>query len=207
MAFLRKLKHPVYKLDAMPESSQDYFYFENDFSGKQMIAYTGTIIRRPGTQSGGIMYHYCLFYGFIGNIPYVLHNDKYGVECISLVDYMENWRQYDIVDTNPNNDSKEDILNRAKEKSKKMFHLKLNNCEHFVYYAAYGIANSTQAQVTGIAQDLLLWAMSIPVIYSNDQQLINRYAKFKRTIGKPYVFKRNTNDINSNVNRLSTNGG
>ena len=164
-----------------------------------MIAYTGTIIRRAGTQSGGIMHHYCLFYGFVGKIAYVLHNDKYGAECIAFADYMENIKSWEIVDRNPDNSNTEKILERAKERCRKMFHLKLNNCEHFVYYAAYGVAYSSQSEITNLAQNLILWAYGLPIYLSGDEALINRYNKFKRNIAKPTTIKHYKQDTNNKM--------
>lgn len=181
----RSLKYPIYKLDKLPNIVCDYFEAENSFSGKKSKAYTGTIIRRPGTGSRGIMFHYGLFYGFVENgIPYVLHNDQYGVECLSFEDYL-NGEKFEIVEQLNDNDSSQLIIDRAIQRKNRMFHLKLNNCEHFVNYSVYETLYSQQTEYTNIAENILMFGLGLPVYLSGDETLITKFEKFKKNIVKP----------------------
>lgn len=185
----RKLQHPVYKLDNLPEIVYDYFMYSNEFSGKPIKSYTGTIIRRYSNNSHGITWHYCFFYGIDKNgISWVIHNDQYGVECISFIDYLEDRQSYDV-DPCTNNFDKQNIILRALEQKNKIFHLRENNCEHFVNYCIYGIKLSMQSQVTKWAENFILWGLELRIGLSNNDKLKKRFQKFKHNISRPPVIK------------------
>jgi len=185
----RKLQHPVYKLDNLPEIIFDYFIYTNEFSGKKIKAYIGSIIRRASSTSFGITNHYCFFYGIDkNNVAWVIQNDKYGVECISFIDYLEHHTSFEI-DPCTDNSNKNEIIIRACERKNKLFHLKENNCEHFVNYSVYNKLVSYQSDFTKIAQNLILWGLQCHVTMSGNEKLIKKFNKFKHNIAKPAIIK------------------
>lgn len=186
----RNFKYTIHKLDNLPIIIYDYFIHTNSFSGKKTKAYTGSIIRRTSSNSFGIMYHYCFFYGIDkNNIAWVIHNDKYGVECISFIDYLDNFKKYEV-DAITNNDNKNNIINRAISVKNKMFHLKENNCEHFVNYSVYNIKISYQSQITKWINNIILWNFECNICLQNDEKIISDFKKFRHKISKPPIIKR-----------------
>jgi len=172
----------------LPPLKYNYIYIENEFSGRPEKAFTGTIIKRFGTASNGIMYHYCIILGTDtkGNIL-IIHNDSNGVEIQTFDKWNENWgSNWSVEYYNRDESSIPDIISRTTEVSDKHFHNRLNNCEHFANYAVFGqeFRDSLQSLFSEITQKLLFIGFDIQV-ETGSEALQKRYNKFKRNIFKP----------------------
>jgi len=176
-----------YKLNNLPEIQYDYIFIF-DFEKKEYIkSYTGTIFRRPATQSAGIMWHYAFLYGVDKEgIIWVISNDVNGVECLSLKDFMEDWGNEELeVESIISDIYKEGIIKRAIERCNKSFHLKLNNCERFVNYSVY---NETDIGWQSKFVDFIFQIFFLPFDYqiemSGNEKKQKDWNKFKRHIQK-----------------------
>lgn len=176
----------------IPKLKYDYIYIENEFSGRPEIAYTGTIIKRFSTQSDGIIYHYCIILGVdTKNKILVIHNDTKGVEIKTFDDWNEGWGDAFTVDFFNKDQSRiPEIISRVTEASEKHFHLKLNNCEHFVNYVVFGdnFKQSVQIQMIDLFQKLFFLGFDLQAQNSSEETQ-NRYATFKKNILKPKYLK------------------
>jgi hypothetical protein len=174
----------------IPKLKYNYIYLENNFSGRAEKAYTGTIIKRCGTQSNGIMYHYCFLLGVSEkNEILIIHNDFKGVEILTFTDWLENWGDmWQVEYINKSDTDIENILSRATERSSRHFHLKLNNCEHFVNYCVFNLQNieSQQTLIFELLKDILFLGFDLKIESGNaEEQTKKRYYQFKQKITKP----------------------
>ena len=179
-----------YKLDNLPEIKHD-FIFTYDYELKKYIkSYTGTILRRPGTESAGIFYHYAFFYGVDkNNVIWLISNDKRGVECLCFDDYMENWSAEELeIEPIVLNINKENIIKRAIERCNKPFHIKLNNCERFVNYVVYGENDvGWQSKIFELIGKILFLPFDYQIEMSGDLEKKRNWERFKNRIGKPKI--------------------
>lgn len=182
-----------FRLNNLPEIEYDYILTYNYELKDYVKSFTGTIFRRPGTGSAGIMYHYAFLYGVDKNeVIWLISNDKNGVECLCFDDYMENWDMSDLeIEPIVSNVYKEGIMKRAIERSNKLFHLKLNNCERFINYAVYAENDiGWQSKIFDIISKILFLPLDYKVEMSGDENRIKSWNKFKQNIQKPVVLKK-----------------
>ncbi len=194
---MRNFTNPTYKLTSLPEIQYDYI-FVYDYEKKEYVkSYTGTIFRRPGTQSAGIMWHYAFLYGVDkAGVIWVISNDVRGVECLSLKDFMEDWETEDLeIEPIISDIYKDGIMKRAIERCNKPFHLRLNNCEKFVNYAVYNENDiGWQTKFFDFIAQIFFLPFDYQVEMSCDEKKLKDWTKFKRNIQKPKSLLQNNKD-------------
>lgn len=173
-----------------PKLKYNYIFIENTFSHKHEKAFTGTIIKRYGTKSNGIMFHYAIILGVDkNNNILVIHNDSKGIEILTFEQWNENWGDNWTVEfINKFENTTTEILSRVIEVSNKHFHNRLNNCEHFVNYVVFGKGYSLQSDLSEIIQKLIFMTFDLKVESGTDF-IKKKYATFKKNIFKPKTVK------------------
>jgi hypothetical protein len=153
----------TYKLDELPALKS----FE--FSYKAVIAYTGSIVRRP-LKRGGPFSHYGFVYGFgEDNTFYIIENNENGVECVTWRDFLSQGNDFEFMHYEFNPDRHEEILRRAQSRAHLRYEAGHNNCEHFVNYCVNEKNESMQANAVKGLTDAVMSLFEIQIVTHPDK--------------------------------------
>lgn len=170
----------IYKLPDMPKIKEYYIYIDG------VKFFVGTILRRPN--SIGLVFHYGILLGVCeDNIIWIIEENSWqGVSVLSIKDWLDDWWEDEVeYDGVVSLKYKNDIIQRAIERSSKKFHIYNNNCETFATFVSYG------AKFKGFQSLIVDLIFQIGLIYPNyiaeqgTDKLKIRWKLFKRRISHP----------------------
>lgn len=171
-------KYPTYELNNLPKLKFKAFEYVNRIGLKNM-GYSGSVIFRSVPNTINVFKHYGIIYGFDENETFwIIENNLNGVECVTLHDFLNGQEVYGI---KPNYLDIDIILERAKQKSFKLYNARYNNCEHFVNYCITGISSSEQSENTVSFANVLFSVIEIYAIIRNPI-LLDSFTQIRETI-------------------------
>jgi hypothetical protein len=147
--------------------------------------YTGSLIKRPIKSTLGLYKHFGIIYGFDkNNTLWIIENNINGVECVTLRDFLQNQSDFRI-EHNMNENTCNEIIERAVSRGGITYDARTNNCEHFVNYCLNKNHSSIQVDNTEIAANYILSLVEMRIKFSpnsSDHDILKHSNKLRKVL-------------------------
>ena len=154
-----------------------------------VICYSGTSLIRDTRGYAGLLNHYGMVYRKINGVIYVIENNEFGVEVISIEDFSRGLP----VNTDrlvKSFEESEIVLSRALKVSNRKYNERYWNCEQFVNESLFGETTSNQVDfIEGVVNLAISFGEIVLLSNSNTQDpfFLDETTKLRRLAKIPRV--------------------